>query len=79
MDFESVDKQRLLLISSYLIDYPFAERLYPRALEAIRHLRRFGKTVILTDGDVVFQSRKVHAPTDDRIGQEHPGAFDAHD
>ena len=51
--------ERLLLMASYLIDYPFAERLYPRALEVIAHLDRFGPTVILSDGDVVFQPRKV--------------------
>lgn len=50
---------RLLLMSSFLVDYPFAQRLYPQALEVIAHLRRFGETVILSDGDVVFQPRKV--------------------
>ena len=53
------DAQRLLLMSRFLIDYPFAERLYPGALDAIAHLGRFGPTVILSDGDVVFQPRKV--------------------
>jgi FMN phosphatase YigB (HAD superfamily) len=51
--------QRLLLMSSYLVDYPFSSRLYPRALEVIDHLGTFGPTVILSDGDVVFQPRKV--------------------
>ncbi len=55
----STEEQRLLMMSSFLIDYPFAERLYPRALEVIRHLSRFGPTAILTDGDVVFQPRKL--------------------
>lgn len=55
----SADEQRLLTMSSFLIDYPFADRLYPRALEVITHLDRFGPTVILTDGDVVFQPRKL--------------------
>jgi FMN phosphatase YigB (HAD superfamily) len=50
---------QLLMISSFLVDYPFAERLYPRALDVIAHLRRWGLTVILSDGDVVFQPRKV--------------------
>ena len=49
----------LLETSAYLIDYPFDERLYPGALETIAHLRRWGPTVILSDGDVVFQPRKV--------------------
>ncbi len=51
--------QRLLLMSSFLVDYPFAERLFPRALDVIEHLGKSGPTVILSDGDVVFQPRKV--------------------
>ncbi len=50
---------RLLQMSSFLIDYPFADRLYPRALDVIERLNAFGPTVILSDGDVVFQPRKV--------------------
>ncbi len=50
---------RLLLMGSYLVDYPFAERLYPGALEVLAHLRGYGLTVILSDGDVVFQPRKI--------------------
>jgi len=50
---------RLLLMSEFLIDYPFADRLYPGALETLKHLRQRGPTVILSDGDVVFQPRKV--------------------
>ncbi|MDQ2667096.1 MAG: HAD family hydrolase [Gemmatimonadota bacterium] len=50
---------RLLLLSSFLVDYPFADRLYGGALEVIEHLRVWGSTVILSDGDVVFQPRKT--------------------
>jgi len=50
---------QLLLVSSFLVDYPFATRLYPGALEAIGELRAVGLTVILSDGDVVFQPRKI--------------------
>ena len=50
---------RLLQISLYLLHYPFADRLYPRALEVVAHLRRSGPVVVLSDGDVVFQPRKV--------------------
>ncbi len=53
------DDPRLLQMSTYLIDYPFAQRLYPRAREVIARLNSFGRTVILSDGDVVFQPRKV--------------------
>ena len=53
------DDSRLLHMSTFLIDYPFAERLYPRALEVIARLDAFGPTVILSDGDVVFQPRKI--------------------
>lgn len=49
----------LLQMSAYLVDYPFADRLYPGALDVIEHLHRWGPTVILSDGDVVFQPRKV--------------------
>jgi FMN phosphatase YigB (HAD superfamily) len=49
----------LLTVSSYLVDYPFADRLYSGALDAIKHLNGLGPTVILSDGDVVFQPRKV--------------------
>lgn len=51
--------QRVLEVSSFLLDYPFAERLYPDALETVAHLHRWGPTVIVTDGDVVFQPHKV--------------------
>lgn len=50
---------RLLSVSGFLIDYPFADRLYPGALEVLEKLGRVGPTVILSDGDVVFQPRKV--------------------
>ncbi len=50
---------RLLTMSSFLVDYPFADRLYPGALAALAHVRAWGTTVILSDGDVVFQPRKV--------------------
>ncbi|MGA8259051.1 MAG: HAD family hydrolase [Arenicellales bacterium] len=50
---------RLLMMSSFLVGYPFALCLYPGALEAVAYLRRWGPTVILSDGDVVFQPRKI--------------------
>jgi FMN phosphatase YigB (HAD superfamily) len=49
----------LIEISLFLIDYPFQDRLYPGALDVVARLRRRGTTVILSDGDVVFQPRKV--------------------
>jgi FMN phosphatase YigB (HAD superfamily) len=49
----------LLLMSEYLVDYPFANRLYPGSLDALEHVRQWGPTVILSDGDVVFQPRKA--------------------
>jgi FMN phosphatase YigB (HAD superfamily) len=49
----------LLQMSNYLLDYPFADRLYPHALETVAHLRTLGPTAILSDGDVVFQPRKI--------------------
>jgi FMN phosphatase YigB (HAD superfamily) len=50
---------RILGVSLYLLHYPFADRLYPHALTAITALKRRGPVVILSDGDVVFQPRKV--------------------
>jgi len=50
---------RVLSMSSLFIDYPFGDRLYPGALDVLQRLRTWGRTVILTDGDAVFQPRKV--------------------
>ena len=57
----------LLQMSKYLLEYPFADRLYPQALDTIAHLRSLGPTAILSDGDVVFQPRKI----------QHAGLWDA--
>jgi FMN phosphatase YigB (HAD superfamily) len=50
---------KLLTVSHFLVNYPFANRLYPNSLDAIEHCRQWGQVVILSDGDVVFQPRKV--------------------
>ena len=50
---------QVLQISLYLLHYPFANRLYPGALDLLRQLQARGRPVILTDGDVVFQPRKI--------------------
>jgi FMN phosphatase YigB (HAD superfamily) len=55
----AMNDPRLLGMSSFLVDYPFSERLYPGALAVLAHLRRRGPTVVLSDGDVVFQPRKI--------------------
>src|SRR5262249_2440264 len=57
----------LLAVSSYLVNYPFANRLFPGSLDAIEHVAKWGPTVILSDGDVVFQPRQI----------ERSGLFDA--
>jgi FMN phosphatase YigB (HAD superfamily) len=49
----------LLTVSSFLINYPFANRLFPNALDVLEMCRAWGPTVILSDGDVVFQPRKI--------------------
>jgi len=59
----------LLSMSSFLVDYPFANRLYPESLDVLERFRSWGQTVILSDGDVVFQPRKV----------ERSGIFEAVD
>ena len=50
---------KLLTVSHFMINYPFANRLYPGSLDAIAAVKPFGPPVILSDGDVVFQPRKV--------------------
>ncbi|HVQ56393.1 MAG TPA: HAD family hydrolase [Pyrinomonadaceae bacterium] len=59
----------LLAVSTYLVNYPFANRLYPNSLDVLEHFKQYGKVVILTDGDVVFQPRKI----------ERSGLFEAVD
>ena len=49
----------LLTVSHFFINYPFATRLYPDSLDAIEHVKQWGKAAILSDGDVVFQPLKV--------------------
>jgi FMN phosphatase YigB (HAD superfamily) len=49
----------LLTVSDFLVEYPFANRLFPNALDAIDHVKQFGRPVILSDGDVVFQPLKI--------------------
>jgi hypothetical protein len=56
---EDMCDPRLLMMSSFLVDYPFDDRLYPGTLDALDHVRSWGAPVILSDGDVVFQPRKV--------------------
>jgi FMN phosphatase YigB (HAD superfamily) len=53
------DNPELLRMSEFLLEYPFADRLFPRALEVAAHLRTLGRPVVLSDGDVVFQPRKI--------------------
>jgi FMN phosphatase YigB (HAD superfamily) len=66
---DAMNEPRLLLMAGWLMNYRFADRLYPQALEVIKHLGQWGKVVILSDGDVVFQPRKV----------EYSGLWDAVD
>jgi FMN phosphatase YigB (HAD superfamily) len=66
---ETIHRPDVLRMSSWLVDYPFADRLYPGALEAVKHVQKWGTAVILSDGDAVFQPRKV-----ERSGLWH--AFD---
>ncbi len=58
---------RLLAVSRFLVDYPFANRLFPNSLDVLDHVKAWGSAVILSDGDVVFQPRKV----------DRSGLFDA--
>jgi FMN phosphatase YigB (HAD superfamily) len=56
---ENPCESHVLMVSHFLINYPFANRLFPNSLDAIDHAKQFGQVVILTDGDVVFQPRKI--------------------
>jgi FMN phosphatase YigB (HAD superfamily) len=49
----------VLAVSQFLVNYPFANRLFPESLDVLEHARHWGPTVILSDGDVVFQPRKI--------------------
>ncbi len=66
---EAIHRPDVLRMSSWLVDYPFADRLYPGALGAVKHMQQWGTPVIFSDGDAVFQPRKV-----ERSGLWH--AFD---
>jgi FMN phosphatase YigB (HAD superfamily) len=66
---DAMNDPKLLLMAGWLMNYRFADRLYPGALDVIKHLRQWGKVVVLSDGDVVFQPRKV----------EYSGLWDAVD
>jgi FMN phosphatase YigB (HAD superfamily) len=57
--FGCEDAPEILQMSSFMLDYPFADRLYARALEVVAHLSTLGLPVVLSDGDVVFQPRKI--------------------
>ena len=56
---ENIHDPNLITISTYLVDYPFANRLFPGSLDVVDLLNTWGQTIILSDGDVVFQPRKV--------------------
>src|ERR1700676_2798467 len=56
---ESPSGPQLLQVSYFLLGYPFANRLFPGSLDAVQHAQESGPAVILTDGDVVFQPRKI--------------------
>ncbi|MBU6283000.1 HAD family hydrolase [bacterium] len=57
---EKPRESHVLAVSTFLVNYPFANRLFPGSLDAVDRARALGLPVILTDGDVVFQPRKIH-------------------
>jgi FMN phosphatase YigB (HAD superfamily) len=57
--FEDPYDRAIPVTANWLLDYPFADRLYPNALDAVEHVRKWGPTVILSDGDAVLQPRKI--------------------
>ena len=56
---EALHNPKVLQMAPWLVDYPFADRVYPGALAAVQHVKRWGNPVILSDGDAVFQPVKV--------------------
>jgi hypothetical protein len=56
---EASHDPHLLMMSPYLLDYPFPERMYPGAFDVLRQLDQLGPTVVFSDGDVVFQPHKI--------------------
>lgn len=56
---ERPDEPKLLETSLYLVDYPFRDRLFPGARDVLARFRQWGPVVIFSDGDAVFQPRKV--------------------
>jgi FMN phosphatase YigB (HAD superfamily) len=56
---EAMHHPKLLRMANWIVDYPFQERLYPNAIQAVKAAQAFGVTTILSDGDAVFQPRKV--------------------
>jgi FMN phosphatase YigB (HAD superfamily) len=56
---ENLRDTSLLRMSNWMVDYPFKKRLYPHALQVVARLKRWGRVVILSDGDAVFQPRKI--------------------
>lgn len=57
---ENPHESQLVAVSYFLLGYPFANRLFPGSLDAVQHVRQWGRPVVLSDGDVVFQPRKVY-------------------
>src|SRR5262249_13170346 len=57
---ENPHRPQLIEVSTFLVSYPFANRLFPSSLDTVEHAREWGPVVILSDGDVVFQPLKVH-------------------
>lgn len=56
---ENPRNPELLEVSHFMINYPFANRLYPESLAAVEYAQQLGRAVLLSDGDVVFQPLKV--------------------
>jgi FMN phosphatase YigB (HAD superfamily) len=68
---EEMHDPRLLRISNWLVDYPFADRVYPGAFDAVKHAQQIAPVVILSDGDAVFQPRKVERSGLGRAVDDH--------
>lgn len=56
---ERPENTHMLEVALFMLEYPFAERLFPKALDVIKHVQQWSKAVILSDGDMAFQPLKV--------------------
>jgi hypothetical protein len=53
------DEPRFPHLADFILGLPYAGYVYPGALETLTYLRTLGTTVIVSDGDAVYQAAKI--------------------